>query len=75
MTFGGKHYNIFRYVYTHRLQIQYTLCGFYSLVGCSYFLLLDFIQIKLFDVEWINVAQDKDQWQVLVGMIMNFWVM
>jgi hypothetical protein len=26
------------------------------------------------DVDWINVAQDRDQWRVLVNTIMKLWV-
>jgi hypothetical protein len=25
-------------------------------------------------VEWMNLAQDMDQWQALVNMLMNLWV-
>jgi hypothetical protein len=25
-------------------------------------------------MDWIDVAQDRDQWRALVSMIMNFWV-
>jgi hypothetical protein len=25
-------------------------------------------------VDWIHLAQDKDQWQALVNMLMNLWV-
>jgi hypothetical protein len=26
------------------------------------------------DVDWIYLAQNRDQWQALVNMIMDFWV-
>jgi hypothetical protein len=26
------------------------------------------------DVYWINLAQDMDQWRILVNMVMNLWV-
>jgi hypothetical protein len=26
-------------------------------------------------VEWIQLAQDRDQWQALVHMVMNLWVL
>jgi hypothetical protein len=26
------------------------------------------------DVDWIHLAQDKDQWQALVNMVMNLQV-
>jgi hypothetical protein len=25
-------------------------------------------------VDWIHLAQDRDQWQALVNMIINLWV-
>jgi hypothetical protein len=25
-------------------------------------------------VDWIHVAQDRNQWQALVNMVMNLWV-
>jgi hypothetical protein len=25
-------------------------------------------------VDWIDVAQDRDQWRALVNTVMNFWV-
>jgi hypothetical protein len=25
-------------------------------------------------MEWINLAQDRDRWQVLVHEVMNIWV-
>jgi hypothetical protein len=25
-------------------------------------------------VEWIDVAQDRDQWRALVNTVMNLWV-
>ena len=24
--------------------------------------------------DWMEVAQDRDRWRALVGMVMNFWV-
>jgi hypothetical protein len=26
------------------------------------------------DVDWIHLAQDRDQWRALVNMVMNLWV-
>jgi hypothetical protein len=25
-------------------------------------------------MDWIDLAQDRDRWQVLVNAVMNFWV-
>jgi len=25
-------------------------------------------------VDWIHLAQDREQWQALVNMVMNLWV-
>jgi hypothetical protein len=25
-------------------------------------------------VDWMHLAQDRDQWQALVNMIMNLWI-
>jgi len=25
-------------------------------------------------VDWIHLVQNRDQWQTLVNMVMNFWV-
>jgi hypothetical protein len=26
-------------------------------------------------VDWINVAQDRDQWRALVNTVLNLWVL
>jgi hypothetical protein len=31
-------------------------------------------EIKSGATEWIHLAQDRDQWQVLLNTIMNIWV-
>jgi hypothetical protein len=28
-----------------------------------------------YDVDWIDLAQDKDNWWTLVNAVMNFWVL
>jgi hypothetical protein len=35
---------------------------------------MDLREIGLEGVEWMNLAQDRDQWQDLVNTIMNFQV-
>jgi hypothetical protein len=34
----------------------------------------DNIEIVLKGVHWINMAQEKDLWQVLVTMVINLWI-
>jgi hypothetical protein len=31
-------------------------------------------QIRWGGMHWINLAQDRDQWRVLVNTVMNLWV-
>jgi hypothetical protein len=31
-------------------------------------------EIRYGDVNWIHLAQDRDQWWVLVNTVMNLWV-
>jgi hypothetical protein len=35
---------------------------------------MDFKEIRWDGMEWIDVAEDKDQWRVLVNMVFNFHV-
>jgi hypothetical protein len=35
---------------------------------------MDLREIRWDGVDWINLAQDRDQWRTLVNMVMNFWV-
>jgi hypothetical protein len=35
---------------------------------------MDFREIWWEGVDWMHLAQDMDQWQVLVNMVMNFQV-
>jgi predicted membrane protein len=35
---------------------------------------MDLRVIEWDDIDWINLAQDKDQWRVLVNTVMNLWV-
>jgi hypothetical protein len=35
---------------------------------------IDFIEIGLGGINWTDMALDRDQWRVLVNMVMNLWV-
>jgi hypothetical protein len=35
---------------------------------------MDLRDIGVEDVDWINLAQNRDLWQALVNMVMNLWV-
>jgi hypothetical protein len=35
---------------------------------------MDLQDIGLEGVDWMHLAQDRDQWQALVNMVMNLWV-
>jgi hypothetical protein len=35
---------------------------------------MDLREMEWKSVDWIHVAQDKDQWQTLVSTVMNHWV-
>jgi hypothetical protein len=35
---------------------------------------IDLREISWDGMDWIDLAQDKDQWRALVGTVMNFWV-
>jgi hypothetical protein len=35
---------------------------------------MDLREIGLGGMDWIHVAQDRDQWRVLVNMVVNIWV-
>jgi hypothetical protein len=32
-------------------------------------------EIGLERVDWINLAQDRDRWRVVVNMVVNLWVL
>jgi hypothetical protein len=34
---------------------------------------IDLRQIGWDGTDWIDLTQDRDQWRVLVNMVMNFW--
>jgi hypothetical protein len=35
---------------------------------------MDFRDIGWGDMDWIDLAQDRDQWRGLVNKVMNLWV-
>jgi hypothetical protein len=35
---------------------------------------MDLREIGWGGMDWIDVVQDRDQWRVLVNMVMNLWV-
>jgi hypothetical protein len=35
---------------------------------------MDLIEIRWDGVDWINMAQDRDQWRALVNVVLNFRV-
>jgi hypothetical protein len=35
---------------------------------------MDLEEIRWHNVDWICLAQDRDQWQAHVNVLMNFWV-
>jgi hypothetical protein len=35
---------------------------------------MDLGEVGWSDVDWIGVAQDRDQWRAPVNAVMNFWV-
>jgi hypothetical protein len=35
---------------------------------------MDIGEIVRDDMDWIDLAQDRDQWRVLVNTVMNIWV-
>jgi hypothetical protein len=36
--------------------------------------MMDSREIGWGGMNWIHLAQDRDQWRVLVNTVMNFWV-
>jgi hypothetical protein len=35
---------------------------------------MDLREIERGGMNWIDLAQDKDQWRALLNKVMNFWV-
>jgi hypothetical protein len=35
---------------------------------------MDLLEIGWGDVDWIDLAQDRDKWRAFVNVVMNIWV-
>jgi hypothetical protein len=35
---------------------------------------MDLVEVGWSDVDWIDLAQDKDRWRALVNSVLNLWV-
>jgi hypothetical protein len=35
---------------------------------------LDFRQVGWYGMDWINLAEDRDQWRAVANTVMNIWV-
>jgi hypothetical protein len=35
---------------------------------------IDLREIGWYGIEWIDLAEDRDQWRALVNTVINFWV-
>jgi hypothetical protein len=35
---------------------------------------MDLTEVSWGGMDWIDLAQDRDQWRALVNMVMNLWV-
>jgi hypothetical protein len=35
---------------------------------------MHFIEVEWGGIDWLDLAQDRDQWRALVNMVMNIWV-
>jgi hypothetical protein len=35
---------------------------------------MDLVQVEWGDVDWIDLAQDRDRWRVLVNSVLNLWI-
>jgi hypothetical protein len=47
---------------------------FYNYVFFNIALIIDLREIGWDGTDWIVLAQDRDQWKVLVNMVMNVWI-
>jgi len=36
---------------------------------------MDLQEVGCGDIEWIDLAQNRDRWQALVNAVMNLWVL
>jgi hypothetical protein len=32
------------------------------------------IEIRKWGMDWIDLAENRDQWRALANMVMNFWI-
>jgi hypothetical protein len=36
---------------------------------------MDLKEVILCDIDWIDLAKDRDRWWVVVNVVINFWVL
>jgi hypothetical protein len=56
-------------MYNQKAKGKGSISGYLWLVGWLFILQLSR------RVEWIQLAQDRDQWEALVNTVMNLWVL
>jgi hypothetical protein len=42
--------------------------------GCEDNIRMDLRETGWESVDWMHLAQDRDQWQILVNAVMNIWI-
>jgi hypothetical protein len=35
--------------------------------------MMDLVEVKWGDVDWIGLSQDRDRWRALVNSVLNLW--
>jgi hypothetical protein len=59
----------------HTLNSCNIICYYIqSLQGKNYLYIITFREIGWDGMDWIDLAQDRDQWRALVNMVMNLQV-